>query len=160
MWLFHRFRVAGQAGCRGLQDGWSDQGLSVFVVFLLVRCCSTSRPLLCATCLQAELPNIQCMHDTAVDELMRGIRLQLDSLLSGLSPADAKAMRLGACPAALPVPSPVSLLFSSAFVHSCRFAHGSVRSLLRAGLSHSLSRYKLKMSPDKVDTMIIQAICE
>ena len=26
------------------------------------------------------------------------------------------------------------------------------------GLSHSLSRYKLKFSPDKVDTMIIQAI--
>ena len=28
------------------------------------------------------------------------------------------------------------------------------------GLSHSLSRYKLKFSPDKVDTMIIQAIGE
>ena len=27
------------------------------------------------------------------------------------------------------------------------------------GLSHSLSRYKLKFSPDKVDTMIVQAIC-
>ena len=26
------------------------------------------------------------------------------------------------------------------------------------GLSHSLSRYKLKFSPDKVDVMIIQAI--
>lgn len=46
--------------------------------------------------IKAELPNIQCIHDTAVDELMRGIRFQLDSLLSGLSPADAKAMRLGA----------------------------------------------------------------
>ena len=29
---------------------------------------------------------------------------------------------------------------------------------MRLGLSHSLSRYKLKFSPDKVDTMIIQAI--
>ncbi|CAB0020529.1 unnamed protein product [Nesidiocoris tenuis] len=27
------------------------------------------------------------------------------------------------------------------------------------GLAHSLSRYKLKFSPDKVDTMIVQAIC-
>lgn len=27
-----------------------------------------------------------------------------------------------------------------------------------AGLAHSLSRYKLKFSPDKVDTMIVQAI--
>ena len=26
------------------------------------------------------------------------------------------------------------------------------------GLGHSLSRYKLKFSPDKVDTMIVQAI--
>lgn len=26
------------------------------------------------------------------------------------------------------------------------------------GLSHSLSRYKLKFSPDKVDTMIVQTI--
>lgn len=28
------------------------------------------------------------------------------------------------------------------------------------GLAHSLSRYKLKFSPDKVDTMIVQAICK
>lgn len=28
----------------------------------------------------------------------------------------------------------------------------------RLGLSHSLSRHKLRFSPDKVDTMIIQAI--
>ena len=27
------------------------------------------------------------------------------------------------------------------------------------GLSHSLGRYKLKFSPDKVDIMIVQAIC-
>lgn len=27
------------------------------------------------------------------------------------------------------------------------------------GLAHSLSRYKLKFSPDKVDTMVIQAVC-
>lgn len=31
---------------------------------------------------------------------------------------------------------------------------------MQLGLSHSLSRYKLKFSPDKVDTMIVQAICE
>jgi len=29
---------------------------------------------------------------------------------------------------------------------------------MRLGLSHSLSRYKLKFSADKVDTMIVQAI--
>jgi nucleolar protein 58 len=66
------------------------------------------------------IPQIKCIHDNTVDELLRGVRQQLETLLTGLSPSDAKAMKLG--------------------------------------LSHSLSRYKLKMSPDKVDTMIIQAI--
>jgi nucleolar protein 58 len=28
------------------------------------------------------------------------------------------------------------------------------------GLAHSLSRFKLKFSPDKIDTMVIQAICK
>ncbi|KAJ3289212.1 Nucleolar protein 58, partial [Borealophlyctis nickersoniae] len=63
---------------------------------------------------------IKVISDNAVNELMRGIRSQLSSLISGLSEADMNAMILG--------------------------------------LSHSLSRYKLKFSPDKVDTMIIQAI--
>lgn len=31
---------------------------------------------------------------------------------------------------------------------------------MRLGLAHSLCRYKLKFSPDKVDTMIVQAICQ
>lgn len=32
----------------------------------------------------------------------------------------------------------------------------SERSAMALGLAHSLSRYKLKFSPDKVDTMIVQ----
>ncbi|GFQ04851.1 probable nucleolar protein 5-2 [Phtheirospermum japonicum] len=63
---------------------------------------------------------IECVHNNAVMELMRGVRSQLTELISGLASQDL---------------SPMSL-----------------------GLSHSLSRYKLKFSPDKVDTMIIQAI--
>ncbi|CAN6325226.1 unnamed protein product [Urochloa humidicola] len=63
---------------------------------------------------------IDCLHNTAVMELMRGLRNQLTELITGLG-----AQELG----------PMSL-----------------------GLSHSLSRYKLKFSPEKVDTMIIQAI--
>lgn len=35
---------------------------------------------------------------------------------------------------------------------------GASRSAMVLGLAHSLSRYKLKFSPDKVDTMIVQAI--
>lgn len=63
---------------------------------------------------------VNCISDSAVNELMRGIRSQIDNLVAGLRSDDLSAMQLG--------------------------------------LSHSLSRYKLKFSPDKVDTMIVQAI--
>ncbi|CAM9407655.1 unnamed protein product [Ectocarpus fasciculatus] len=64
--------------------------------------------------------SIKCINDSGVMELMRGIRGQLDGLLTSVGDDNLKAMRLG--------------------------------------LSHSLSRYKLKFSADKVDTMIVQAI--
>jgi nucleolar protein 58 len=65
--------------------------------------------------------NIKCVNDSASNELIRGIRAQLEPLLgNGVSASDMTSMRLG--------------------------------------LSHSLSRYKLKFSPDKVDTMVVQAI--
>jgi len=63
---------------------------------------------------------IQCIHDNSIFELMRGIRNQLENLITDVGSSDLVAMSLG--------------------------------------LSHSLSRYKLKFSPDKVDTMIVQAI--
>jgi len=63
---------------------------------------------------------IECVHNSAVMELMRGLRTQLSELITGLGVQDLAPMSLG--------------------------------------LSHSLSRFKLKFSPDKVDTMIIQAI--
>jgi nucleolar protein 58 len=63
---------------------------------------------------------IQCLANSKIMELMRGIRSQMNSLIDTIEEADMKAMALG--------------------------------------LSHSLSRYKLKFSPDKVDTMIVQAI--
>ncbi|XP_046400768.1 nucleolar protein 58 [Ischnura elegans] len=65
--------------------------------------------------------NIQCLSNTAVQELMRCIRSQTDALISGLPKKEMAAMALG--------------------------------------LAHSLSRYKLKFSPDKIDTMIVQAVC-
>ncbi|KAM9482937.1 nucleolar protein 58 [Clarias gariepinus] len=64
--------------------------------------------------------NLSCVHSPAVAELMRGIRAQMEGLITGLPPREISAMSLG--------------------------------------LAHSLSRYKLKFSPDKVDTMIVQAI--
>ncbi|XP_076763655.1 nop5 ribonucleoprotein [Xylocopa sonorina] len=65
--------------------------------------------------------SLSCISNTAIQELMRCIRSQIDSLLAGLPKKEITAMALG--------------------------------------LAHSLSRYKLKFSPDKVDTMIIQAVC-
>lgn len=65
--------------------------------------------------------NLQCVSNTGVQELMRCMRSQLDSLLVGLPKKEMTAMALG--------------------------------------LAHSLSRYKLKFSPDKIDTMIVQAQC-
>jgi len=64
--------------------------------------------------------NLSCVHSPAIAELMRGIRNQMEALITGLPPREIAAMSLG--------------------------------------LAHSLSRYKLKFSPDKVDTMIVQAI--
>lgn len=64
--------------------------------------------------------NIACVSNSAVQELMRCIRSQANSLISGLPKKELTAMSLG--------------------------------------LAHSLSRYKLKFSPDKVDTMIVQAV--
>lgn len=63
---------------------------------------------------------VQCLHNSMVNELLRGIRLQMTDLITGLGEGELSNMVLG--------------------------------------LSHSLCRYKLKFSPDKVDHMIIQAI--
>lgn len=63
--------------------------------------------------------DINCVSNNNVQDLMRLIRGQMDSLLK-IPEKEIAAMRIG--------------------------------------LAHSLSRYKLKFSPDKVDTMIVQAI--
>lgn len=73
---------------------------------------------------------IQVVSDSSVQDLYRGIRTHLASLLSaGGSGKDAVAEV-----------DPRDL------------------NTMSLGLSHSLSRYKLKFSPDKVDTMVVQAI--
>ncbi|CAF0950654.1 unnamed protein product [Rotaria sordida] len=63
--------------------------------------------------------SFDCVCNSSVQDLMRVIRSQADSLLQ-IDEKELAAMRIG--------------------------------------LAHSLSRYKLKFSPDKVDTMIVQAI--
>ncbi|KAI5475582.1 hypothetical protein MNV49_001138 [Pseudohyphozyma bogoriensis] len=64
--------------------------------------------------------SLAVVSDSSVNDLYRGIRSQLTSLIGDFDPKDLATMELG--------------------------------------LSHSLSRYKLKFSPDKVDVMIVQAI--
>nr|CDS28684.1 Nucleolar protein 5 [Hymenolepis microstoma] len=62
---------------------------------------------------------IRTMTSEKITNLMRGIRVNMDSML----PIDDKEMQT-----------------------------------MRLGLAHSLDRYKLKCNPDKIDTMIVQAI--
>ncbi|KHN07217.1 Putative nucleolar protein 5-2, partial [Glycine soja] len=71
-------------------------------------------------CENETLGKIDCIHNNAIMNLMRGVRNQLTELISGLPVQDMAPMSLG--------------------------------------LSHSLSRYKLKFTREKVDTMIVQAI--
>lgn len=64
--------------------------------------------------------SIPVISDSSTQDLYRGIRQQLASLLGGVDTKDLNTMSLG--------------------------------------LGHSMSRFKLKFSTDKVDTMVIQAI--
>ena len=72
------------------------------------------------------------------NDLFRGIREQLASLLDGLDPKDLATMSLG-------------------LSHSLSRWEPSIVKPIGA-LTFVLCRYKLKFSPDKVDTMVIQAI--
>lgn len=71
-----------------------------------------------------EKTGLQCIFSSTVNDLMRAIRGNIDTLLEGEGQA----------------------------------VTGASRNAMVLGLAHSLSRYKLKFSPDKVDTMIVQAI--
>ena len=72
---------------------------------------------------------IACVASGAVSELSRGIRAQLGGLVSGLAGEGED-----------------------------KTASDDALAPMALGLAHSLSRYKLKFSPDKVDTMVVQAI--
>ena len=85
------------------------------------NCCIKAHEQLAVTdaklgCAIKDKLQLSCVSNTAVQELMRCIRSQLGSLISGVTEKE-KVMTLG--------------------------------------LAHSLSRYKLKFSPDKVDTMVM-----
>jgi nucleolar protein 58 len=105
-----------------LVDGSIDKGLKSFLKKSVVKKDATEELAVADTKLGGlikETLSIKCVANEGVNEMMRGVRYQMDNLLEKEG-ANFKAMQLG--------------------------------------LSHSLSRYKLKFSADKVDIMIIQAI--
>ena len=86
-------------------------------------------------------PTLPCTLacDSKTHELFRGIRCHLDELMGGGGGGGGEASDDGGAGSAAGVT-------------------GADLTAMRLGLSHSLSRYKLKFSSDKVDTMVIQAI--
>ncbi|KAL3079006.1 hypothetical protein niasHS_014788 [Heterodera schachtii] len=64
--------------------------------------------------------DIKCLHNSAVSELMRSIRANVNSFLGEETAHEMNAMRLG--------------------------------------VAHSIGRYKVKFNPEKIDTMIVQAV--
>lgn len=71
-------------------------------------------------------------------DLFRGIRTQLAALLDGLDPKDLATMSLG-------LSHSLSRCVKSMGAHPFIFTYFT-------------PRFKLKFSPDKVDTMVVQAI--
>ncbi|KYM96970.1 Nucleolar protein 58 [Cyphomyrmex costatus] len=121
---FHKFEDTTEALCAA--TALVNSKLSKSLKKTLRNCCIEAHEQLAVA--DAKLGStikdklqLSCVSNTAVQELMRCIRSQLDSLISGVTEKERTAMTLG--------------------------------------LAHSLSRYKLKFSPDKVDTMVIQAVC-
>jgi hypothetical protein len=80
---------------------------------------------------------IKVVSDIDTLDLFRGIRSQLTALLNGLDPKDLATMSLG-----------LSHSLSRCVPYQTQVWSGRLNSV----------RFKLKFSPDKVDTMIVQAI--
>ena len=110
--------------------------------FPLVARCGDGAPFLIAHSISKKLKiSVQTVSNPESlgnNDLFRGIREQLASLLDGLDPKDLATMSLG-------------------LSHSLsRWEQSNLKPM--TVLTYVLSRFKLKFSPDKVDTMVIQAI--
>jgi len=122
---FQKFEdtTAAVAAATALVEGKLDKGLKKFLKKNIIGKDLQEELAVCDAKLGGVIKDkmdIACVNNTAVNELIRGIRQQIHEVMPGLEEGGMAAMALG--------------------------------------LSHSLSRYKLKFSPDKVDTMIVQAI--
>mmetsp|Transcript_1614 Transcript_1614/g.1538 ORF Transcript_1614/g.1538 Transcript_1614/m.1538 type:complete len:531 (-) Transcript_1614:130-1722(-) len=78
--------------------------------------------------LKEKMSNLNVVLDAKTHELFRGIRCHMEDLMEDASPESSGGVT------------------------------GKDIRAMQLGLSHSLSRYKLKFSADKVDTMVIQAV--
>lgn len=81
-----------------------------------------------AVSLKEKMSKLNVVHDAKTHELFRGIRCHMEELMADASPESSGGVT------------------------------GDDIRAMQLGLSHSLSRYKLKFSSDKVDTMVIQAV--
>jgi len=122
---FHKFEDTAEAvqSATALVEGKLSAGMKKFLKKNLVSTDVQDTLAVCDSKLGGvikEKLEIQCVFDDSVQQLMRGLRNQMESLVEGTSSSEMRSMQIG--------------------------------------LAHSLSRYKLKFSPDKVDTMIVQAI--
>lgn len=63
--------------------------------------------------------SLNCVHDSSINELMRGVRAHIEDLLA---------------------------------------EHKEEMNAMNLAVAHSLARYKVKFNPEKIDTMIVQAV--
>ncbi|CEH14947.1 nop domain-containing protein [Ceraceosorus bombacis] len=131
----HRFQSTAEAveDVSALGDGKMSKGLKKFLTSEIVDAQQKEQLVVTDPKLGGTISKklgIQVTSDSSVLELYRGIRQHLAPLLSLSSPDGATSNGL----------DPRDL------------------NTMSLGLSHSLSRYKLKFSPDKVDTMVVQAV--
>jgi nucleolar protein 58 len=122
---FHKFEdsKAAVAAATALVESKLDKPLSKFLKKHIVKKGLTDKLAVCDAKVGGLIKKklgIMCESNSAVNELVRGVRSQMSALIQGLEEGHMQQMALS--------------------------------------LSHSLSRYKLKFSPDKVDTMVVQAI--
>ena len=82
-----------------------------------------------------EKMELSCEANSKISELMRCIRSQASGLISGKTSYQLLALCNSVLVSGLP---------------------DKEMTAMELGLAHSLSRYKLKFSPDKIDTMIVQ----
>ncbi|CAO4360640.1 unnamed protein product [Caenorhabditis nigoni] len=66
-----------------------------------------------------EKMSLNCVHDSSINELMRGVRAHIEDLLA---------------------------------------EHKEEMNAMNLAVAHSLARYKVKFNPEKIDTMIVQAV--